>query len=86
MKRLDEADTHKPAQVVSDTSLRPSIGYPLPRTRSTAPVLLLRDVSHEVGVPSQHSTELLQRSSKETLDIIDKGLISIQEAYAMIEL
>lgn len=87
VKRLDEAGTHQPVQVTPSTaSPKPPVSDPLQTAHSTAPILLLRDVASEVRMPQQHSTEVLQRTSRESLDIIDKGLISIQEAYAMIEL
>ena len=50
-------------------------------TPSAAPVFLIRDVASEVGVRRQNHVGLAQGP-----DIVSRGLVSVQDAGALIEL
>lgn len=87
VKRLGEDGAHRGMSFISTASPNPipendaSSGM-----RSTAPVLLIRDVAYEVGVRQQHATGVSPRSTGDSPDIISRGLITTQQASEMIEL
>jgi hypothetical protein len=49
-------------------------------------MLLIRDVAYEVGLREQHTSKVSSQAQRESLDVISKGLITSQQASAMIEL
>ena len=87
VKRLGEDGAHRGMSFISTASPNPipendaSSGI-----RSTAPVLLIRDVAYEVGVRQQHATGVSPHSTGDSPDIISRGLITTQQASEMIEL
>jgi hypothetical protein len=88
VERLDNGDVGRWAPNAGMTSTSPIQLPPVPvhegrsGTPSAAPVFLIRDVASEVGVQRHHVACRLSQS----LDIISKGLITIQDAGSLIEL
>ena len=87
MKRLGDSGPYaRPPAVHSQGPAAPHVNNAASGTHSSAPVLLIRDVAYEVGVGQQPASEALSRAQNLSLDIIDRGLISTQEAFNMIEM
>jgi hypothetical protein len=87
VKRLSDGSPYaRPAVVPSPAPVPPHANDAASGAHSSAPVLLIRDVAYEVGVRQQPAPGALSRTENLSLDIIDQGVISAQEAYTMIEL
>jgi hypothetical protein len=84
VERLDNGDVGTWAPDVSSTSPTqpPPVHDPQPGTPSAAPVFLIRDVASEVGVRRQHHASGMSHDP----DVIARGLVTIQEATALIVL
>jgi hypothetical protein len=86
VERLRESGMHIATPDVSNPSPKtPQVNDPS-GTNSAAPVLLIRDVAYEVGVRQQPTIGAFARTPKRSLNIIDRGLITTQQASVMIEL
>jgi hypothetical protein len=87
VERLDNGHVERWAPNADTTSTSPIQPPPVlvheiqHGTPSAAPVFLIRDVASEVGVQRHHVAGLSQ-----SLDIISRGLITIQDAGSLIEL
>jgi hypothetical protein len=85
VKRLEEGSTLvRPTVAPAASSVPVPLNDASSGTHSSAPVLLIRDVAYEVGMRQQAAP--VSRAHSLTLDIIDRRLITMQEAFDMIAL